>query len=370
MHIDITGLPPERIRFELSPLAEMGAALHVLSEPGHHPGQHGWATATRAALKPDLADRLLEVDFLWTSTFSDLFMPGAGLAGGAEPPGATLAEELDLLDRLDDAMFTAVALEFTCSSDYDTSVGSPLTDRRMRERSLELAAARGPRQLDFTRRLLNDPPAVRAWVRRLLEDCDEVFFGDVWQRMRVQLAADARHKAELLQHRGLAAALADVSEAVALSSDGTSIVVDKLAHGTADALDAAHGVGLSLMPSAFNWPHVLVLHRPRWRPVIQYPATGPGPHERPSLELVAQRLEALAHPVRMRLCRAVARTAFTTGELAGMHDLTAPEVSRHLAVLKRAQLLTTRRRGRYVLYQLDPLVVARLGSDFLEGILR
>ena len=30
----------------------------------------------------------------------------------------------------------------------------------------------------------------------------------------------------------------------------------------------------------------------------------------------------------------------------------------------------TARRGRYVLHQLDVTVVARLGSDFLEGILR
>src|SRR3954470_13312649 len=103
--VDITGLPPERIVFSPSPLAELGAALHVLAEPGHHPGLHGWATATAAGLKPDLADRLHEADFLWRSTFSDVFMPFAGLpaalgaAGGRT--GANLAEELDMLDRLD-----------------------------------------------------------------------------------------------------------------------------------------------------------------------------------------------------------------------------------------------------------------------------
>ncbi|HET6859515.1 MAG TPA: helix-turn-helix domain-containing protein, partial [Streptomyces sp.] len=48
----------------------------------------------------------------------------------------------------------------------------------------------------------------------------------------------------------------------------------------------------------------------------------------------------------------------------------APEVSRHLTVLKKAGLLTTQRRGRYVMHQLDLQVVARLGSDFLEGVLR
>jgi DNA-binding transcriptional ArsR family regulator len=72
----------------------------------------------------------------------------------------------------------------------------------------------------------------------------------------------------------------------------------------------------------------------------------------------------------MQLCRSLARSAFTTGELAQAHGVTAPEISRHLGVLKKAGLVTTRRRGRYVLHQLDVTVVARLGSDFLEGLLR
>lgn len=74
--------------------------------------------------------------------------------------------------------------------------------------------------------------------------------------------------------------------------------------------------------------------------------------------------------MRMSLCRHLARGAYSTGELADAHDLTAPEVSRHLAVLRRAGLLTTRRRGRYVLHQLDLSVVVRIGSDFLESVLR
>ncbi|CAO0832501.1 hypothetical protein SMICM17S_08620 [Streptomyces microflavus] len=56
--------------------------------------------------------------------------------------------------------------------------------------------------------------------------------------------------------------------------------------------------------------------------------------------------------------------------LADSHSITAPEVSLHLSVLKKAGLITTRRRGRYVLHQLDLTVVARIGSDFLEGVLR
>ena len=83
-----------------------------------------------------------------------------------------------------------------------------------------------------------------------------------------------------------------------------------------------------------------------WRPVLQYPVAEAGLPEPVSLALVQQRLEALAHPIRLRLARTIARGPHTTGELATAWQLSAPEVSRHLAVLRRAGLLITERRGR------------------------
>ncbi|MFF8959249.1 DUF5937 family protein [Streptomyces sp. NPDC014894] len=368
MTIDISGLPPERVLFEISPLAELGLALHALAEPGHHPGLHGWATATSAGLKPDLADRLCEADFLWRTTFSDVFMAFAGLSG--ETPAPTLAGELDLLDRLDDDRFVSAALEFTCGSSYACGGPSALTDPVRRGRALELAANRGPQQLDFTKRLLDDPTAVRAWLRRLFEDCDEAFFADAWRRIAPQLAADARHKTELLRHKGLAEALHAVSPALSVDEDRTLITADKLADGRTTAFRPGLEPGVTLIPSSYGWPHLMVLHARDWRPVIHYPVAAPALQGPGSVELLTLRMEALAHPLRMRFCRNLARAPYTTTELADTYDITAPEVSRHLAVLKKAGLITTRRRGRYVLHQLDVSVVARLGSDFLETVLR
>ncbi|MCA1272179.1 DUF5937 family protein [Streptomyces rubiginosohelvolus] len=370
MHIDIAGLPADSVVFATSPLAELGLALHALSEPGHHPGLHGWATATAAALEPDLADRMLEAEFLWRNTFSDVFMPFAGVRGGDGQTGATLAEDLDLLDKMDDERFVGAALEFTCASHYGAGSPSPLDDPAMRERALDLAAARGPQQMDFTRRLLADPASVRGWIRRLFEDCDQAFFADTWRRVSVQMAADARHKTELLRRKGLADAVGAVSPAVTLDRTGTRISVDKLSEARTTATDPEVGEGLTLIPTSFGWPHLMVLHAPGWRPVIHYPVHLPDLPAPASVELLQLRLEALAHPMRMRLCRNLARSPYTTGELADSNGITSPEVSRHLSVLKKAGLVTTRRRGRYVLHQLDLTVVARLGSDFLEGVLR
>ncbi|CAL9497122.1 hypothetical protein SUDANB145_03341 [Streptomyces sp. enrichment culture] len=369
VRIDIAGLRPERIAVVPSPLAELGMALHALSEPGHHPGLQGWVTSVTARLDPSLADRMCEADFLWRTTFSDVFLPCAGVPGPGPGtlPGTTLADDLDLLDKLSDEQFVDAALEFTCALPCGTDGASALADAGVRERALNLAAARGPQQLRFTERLLADPPGVRGWLRRFARDCDEAFFADAWSRLRHQLAADARHKTELLRHKGLAAALAAVSPSLTLDENAARITVDKLGDGRTATGDG----GLLLVPTSLGRPHLMVLHRHGWQPVLHYPVgAATEPAAPPSVEQLALRMTALSHPVRMRVCRHLARSSYTTGELAQALGMTAPEVSRHLGVLKKAGLIGTRRRGRYVHYQLDVTVVARLGSDFLEGILR
>ncbi|MEV6796706.1 DUF5937 family protein [Streptomyces sp. NPDC051320] len=353
--IAITKMPGDGIVFTPSPLAELGQMLHVLSEPGHHPGLHDWVTATAAQLLPDLADRLYEADFLWRSTRSDILMP--------EQPRATLCEELD---QLDDEAFVSAALEIACAARYGRSLTSPLTDVAERKRVQELAAARGPRQAAFADRLLSDPEGVRVWLRRLFEDCEAVFFGETWLRLKPHLAADVRHKEDLCRHVGLAEVISAISPALSLNAEGTRIVVDKLRDGVVTGVEH----GLMFVPTHFGRPHLIVSHALDGRPALQYPATAPGLTQPTSLDMTQRRLEALAHPTRMRMCRTLARGPHTTGELASIVDLTPPEVSRHLAVLKKARILTTRRRGRYALHELDLSVVSRLGSDFREGVLR
>ncbi|MFF2660537.1 DUF5937 family protein [Kitasatospora sp. NPDC058032] len=362
--IDITGLPDERLLFTPSPLAELSAMLHVLAEPAHHPALHGWAASTTATVPPALADRLGEAEFLWRSSRADFLVPGL--------PGATLAEELDAVDRIDDEQYVRAALVMTCgASRLAHRFASPLTDPVAQERARDLALARGPRQADFADRLLTDPPAVRALVRRLLEDCADAFFADAWRRVLPELASDARRKTDLLVRHGAAEALAAVSSAVQLEDTGEGrrrIVVDKLQDNTTSG---TAGGGVTFVPTAFGRPHLLVVSAPGWRPVVQYPVAEEGGGTEPvSLAVVQQRLEALAHPVRLRLARTIARGPHTTGELAAAWQLSAPEVSRHLAVLRKAGLLTTHRRGRYMHYQLDLAGSARLGTDLLEAVLR
>ena len=72
----------------------------------------------------------------------------------------------------------------------------------------------------------------------------------------------------------------------------------------------------------------------------------------------------------MRLLRTLARGPHTTAELAEAWHLSAPEVSRHLAALKRVGIVTSYRDGRFVRYQLDLSTTARLRTDIIDALLR
>jgi DNA-binding transcriptional ArsR family regulator len=359
LRIDITGLPAERLRFAASPLAELTSMLHVLAEPAHHPQLAGWAGDVWAKLRPELAERLREAEFLWRSSRADFLVPAR--------PRPTLAEELDDVDRIDDESYVTAALITTCGSNrVHFGAPSPLADATARERALDLAQARGALQEAFAERLLADPAAVRARVRHTLEQCAEAFFDAAWTGVAVQLATDLRQKNDLLKRHGIGAALASISSAVTMAPDGNGIIVDKLQ----DNATAADSAGLTFLPSVFGRPHLVAVHAPGWQPVVQYPVAEPTPSEPVSLETVTLRLEALAHPVRLRLLRTLARGPHTTGELAHAWELSPPEVSRHLAVMRRAGLLTARRQGRYVRYTVNLPDLTALGADLLAAVLR
>jgi DNA-binding transcriptional ArsR family regulator len=358
--IDIRGVAAADVRVGASPLAELTAVLHVLSDPPHHPDRARWAAELTARLPVDLVEDLLGFAVLWQSARADFLLPGL--------PGLTLADDLDRIDALDDSTWISAALTSQRAAPSGRRPTPEILSEAWWTAALDGARARGPRTLEFAGKLLDDATGVRAKVREALLTCDRVFFAELWDGIRGTLTAAAITAREHLRRRGIAG-LAMVSPAVSVDEPAGRVVVDKLSDVTAVATDG----GLTLIPSVYGAPHLTVRFTPGWRPVLQYPVSL-GPHTMPGDVLTAdalrRQLEALAHPVRMRLCRTLARGAHTTGELAAYWGLSPPEVSRHLGVLRRAGLLRTQRRGRYVGYELNLTTCAQLGERFLETILR
>jgi DNA-binding transcriptional ArsR family regulator len=357
--IDIRGLGPADFRLALSPLAELGTVLHVLAEPGHHGGQRELLADLAGDIPGELTGAIRQSDYLWRTSRCDMFLPA--------DPAPDLPGELDALDRLDDEDWVASALlTSSCGSiPLVRDAGSPLSDPTARRIARERAAARADRPARYVDDLLANPGAARRRTRTLLEACGAHFFDDLWTKIKPHLATDVRHKRDLFHGPGPAGALPALSPSLTLAPDGHRLLVDKVE----SAATSAVGVGATILPTVFGAPHLLVVHAPGRKPVIQYPATV-ATTIIPNNRDIQARLRALDNPVRFRLAKSLARAPRTTAELADLWGLTPPEVSRHLAILKAAGLTTTERRGRYVAYALNLSVLSRLGSDTAAAFLR
>jgi ArsR family transcriptional regulator len=70
--------------------------------------------------------------------------------------------------------------------------------------------------------------------------------------------------------------------------------------------------------------------------------------------------KALADPTRREILGLLRKGEMTAGDLAQRFDMTKPSMSHHFAVLKEADLVTSRREGQQIWYGLDTTVVQDL----------
>jgi ArsR family transcriptional regulator len=70
--------------------------------------------------------------------------------------------------------------------------------------------------------------------------------------------------------------------------------------------------------------------------------------------------KALADPTRREILALLRQGEMTAGDLAEKFDMTKPSMSHHYAVLKDADLVTSRREGQQIWYGLNTTVVQDL----------
>ena len=68
-------------------------------------------------------------------------------------------------------------------------------------------------------------------------------------------------------------------------------------------------------------------------------------------------LRALADPIRREILDLLKDDRHSAGEIADHFPVTAPSISRHLSVLKEADLIRDAREGKYIYYELNTSVL-------------
>jgi len=310
-------------RFAVSPLFELDGCLRRLSGLNHARLPADWAARLRPVYRRLRATTDLDVVLaLQTRHFGAAFVA---------PPPSTMAQ--------------------TLADDLATVRATPLDVARA-----EIA------------KCLQDSPAPSARVRAVLADPDVVpivtdtlerawheLVGPDWPALRAVCERDVVHRAGLLSRAGWTAALAGLHQRVAWR-EGRIEVTHR-----ADQDVELGGRGLLLVPSVFVWPKVAMYLDPPWPHALIYPARGTAALLEPEDVPPPSALADLLGRSRARLLATLAEPASTT-QLAAALRLAPGAVGDHLAVLRRAGLVSRARAGRSVLYQRTPLGDALSGT--------
>ena len=73
-----------------------------------------------------------------------------------------------------------------------------------------------------------------------------------------------------------------------------------------------------------------------------------------------QTLKALADPTRREILNLLKSGKKSAGEISDHFDITAAAISRHLSVLKEADLIDDTREGKYIFYELNVSVLEEI----------
>ncbi|MFC7220811.1 DUF5937 family protein [Streptomyces polyrhachis] len=312
-----------RLRFAISPLWETHDAVRTLIRPDRQGFHLPWLREIRERARD------LDLTPLW------LFMPRSGTSPDfLGPPPLSLtagfAEEIAVVRAAD-------------------------PDAALRDMRLSLAHTPGAAEHPVARELLADPVRAVAVLADLLQAAWHALVEPHWPRLRALLEADVAFHTRRLALGGLEALFAELHPKVRWA--GGVLTLDTRWEYTRDL----GGQGLLLLPSAFLWPDVVTGFEPPWSPALAYPARGVGSLWQRAGPEAGEALARLLGAGRAQVLAALDEPAATT-VLAARLGLAPSTVSAHLAALRDAGLLTSRRVRHHVLYERTPLGIALGGG--------
>jgi DNA-binding transcriptional ArsR family regulator len=77
---------------------------------------------------------------------------------------------------------------------------------------------------------------------------------------------------------------------------------------------------------------------------------------------------ALADPTRRQILQELKESELAAGEIAARFPISGPSISRHLSILKSADLVSERREGNRIFYRLEPDKISTAVGDFLSTV--
>lgn len=75
---------------------------------------------------------------------------------------------------------------------------------------------------------------------------------------------------------------------------------------------------------------------------------------------IQRTLKALSDPTRRAILKLLKGGSMAAGEISEQFDITAAAISRHLSILKEAELIRDKREGKFIIYEMNTSVLEEI----------
>ncbi|MEU8124879.1 DUF5937 family protein [Spirillospora sp. NPDC049024] len=277
-------------------------------------------------------------------------------------PGQVAAEDLRLLRlAVPDGRFVP---DFLYPADLDPSVS--LDDQLAGVEALSLARYEAELSQVWAPAPVPAPlsgESGRAQLVRALHNYAEHVLAPIRPHLRAALDAEVGQRAERATRDGLNGMFTDLHPEIRV--DGTRLTITKAHHACTGLARAS----ITLVPSVFVWPRLVVVNRSPGNVQLHYPVREIGRTwgDIGSTNRSEDALAALIGATRASILRDLTIPR-STSQLAQMLGISPGGISTHLSILRRNGLVTATRHGRSVLYRRTMLgtSVAAVGVDISD----
>ena len=333
----------QRIQFVYSPLNELFRSLHVLLNSRHHGTNIDWVIRIQNKLTKEFYENLHYFQLFYELGVSPI------LLCDFRYHATTIEEEIQNLKKFLDELSTAQLIEH---------LEKVISDR---ENSFIPTLARGLEWKNFSLNkdnqllsdLRKDASSVYQHLFSFVDWYRQEIFDETWKSKDIQrkLLTEIQHQASFLRESGFKAMFNHLQiDRIHWRKD--RLVIIKPFNKDIQLKDSD---SIMLLPSYFIWPHLFVESFNQGI-AVTYDITEQPSYYNATPENLITIFKALSDPVRLQIMNYVIDKPSTTQSLAQILVMSNSSVSRHLQILKEANLLTTTKAKKFVLYEPTQLI--------------
>ena len=81
---------------------------------------------------------------------------------------------------------------------------------------------------------------------------------------------------------------------------------------------------------------------------------------------MSKAFKALSDKTRREILKLLNNRDMSAGEIAEHFDMTKPSISKHLDILREAELVSSEKKGQFIIYSINTSVIQEVLGNFLE----